>query len=94
MVPIQLFLCQRKKIHCSDVLIPFLFFFIFFSQAMFVFMGNFTSSPFGKDSSDVLEYKHHFDALADLLLGKKRREGGGGGGTGGRTAKKHHLCSR
>ena len=91
MVPIQLFLCQRIKVHCSDVLIPFLFFFIFFSQAMFVFMGNFTSSPFGKDSSDVLEYKHHFDALADLLLGKKRREGGGGGGTGGRTAKKHHV---
>ena len=57
---------------------------------MFVFMGNFTSSPFGKDSSDVLEYKHHFDALADLLLGKKKQEGGGGG-TGGRTVKEHHV---
>ena len=57
---------------------------------MFVFMGNFTSSPFGKDSSDVLEYKHHFDALADLLLGKRREVGVCG--TGGRTAKEHHHC--
>jgi DNA polymerase epsilon subunit 2 len=36
--------------------------------AMFVFMGNFTSQPFGKDSSDVLEYQKCFDDLATLLL--------------------------
>jgi DNA polymerase epsilon subunit 2 len=36
--------------------------------AMFVFMGNFTSSPFGKDSSDVQDYKKCFDELAELLL--------------------------
>ena len=36
--------------------------------SVFIFFGNFSSQPFGKDSSDVAEYKRNFDALADLIL--------------------------
>ena len=36
--------------------------------AMFVFMGNFTSQPFGKDPSDVKEYQKHFNDFGELLL--------------------------
>lgn len=36
--------------------------------SVFIFFGNFSSQPFGKDASDVAEYKKNFDALADLIL--------------------------
>ena len=36
--------------------------------SVFIFLGNFSSQPFGKASSDVAEYKRNFDALADLIL--------------------------